>query len=217
MFQAIIKMDKDGSFYIKNIGKSSMLVNNRELHTDQSQRLLSHHLVEVSLLLNDGNCFFSPDKTILTGLRKYWKMQIFFYWILILIGNVIYYLILQLKGMQLIFEINQSCMKQQQLTRRSTDNFPTFLCECKGPLTQEVLIVRICTHFLIIDEEWPCQYDIAFTGEVFFLEIELHNTFLLHAPLPARIDNSSTQKFCSMAKFIGTQNLKPGAGFYHYL
>ncbi|XP_058785403.1 uncharacterized protein LOC131660235 isoform X2 [Vicia villosa] len=61
--QAIIKMDKDGSFYIKNIGKSSMLVNNRELHTDQSQRLLSHHLIE-------------------------------------------------LKGMQLIFEINQSCMKQ---------------------------------------------------------------------------------------------------------
>ncbi|CAI8600075.1 unnamed protein product [Vicia faba] len=61
--QAIIKMDKDGLFYIKNIGKSSMLVNNRELHTDQSQRLLSHHLIE-------------------------------------------------LKGMQLIFEINQSCMKQ---------------------------------------------------------------------------------------------------------
>ena len=40
-------MDKDGSFYIKNIGRSSMLINSTELHTGQSQRLLSDYLIEV--------------------------------------------------------------------------------------------------------------------------------------------------------------------------
>ncbi|KAG5044815.1 hypothetical protein AAZX31_06G025300 [Glycine max] len=45
--QAIIKMDKDGSFYIKNLGKSPILVNNKEVHTGQSQRLHSDCLIEV--------------------------------------------------------------------------------------------------------------------------------------------------------------------------
>ncbi|RDX60413.1 Microspherule protein 1, partial [Mucuna pruriens] len=45
--QAIIKMDKDGSFYIKNFGKSSILVNSKEVHTGQSQRLHSNYLIEV--------------------------------------------------------------------------------------------------------------------------------------------------------------------------
>ncbi|KAL2346277.1 hypothetical protein Fmac_000277 [Flemingia macrophylla] len=45
--QAIIKMDKDGSFYIKNLGKSSILVNSKEVHTGQSQKLHSNYLVEV--------------------------------------------------------------------------------------------------------------------------------------------------------------------------
>ncbi|KAK7310941.1 hypothetical protein RJT34_08752 [Clitoria ternatea] len=45
--QAIIKMDKDGSFYIKNVGKSSILVNSKEVHASQSQRLDSSYLIEV--------------------------------------------------------------------------------------------------------------------------------------------------------------------------
>ncbi|KAK7351732.1 hypothetical protein VNO77_11393 [Canavalia gladiata] len=45
--QAIIKMDKDGSFYIKNFGKSSILVNSKEVHTGQSQKLHSNYLIEV--------------------------------------------------------------------------------------------------------------------------------------------------------------------------
>ncbi|KAJ1401333.1 SMAD/FHA domain superfamily [Sesbania bispinosa] len=45
--QAIIKMEKDGSFYIKNFGKSSILVNNKEVHTGQSQRLHSNYLIEL--------------------------------------------------------------------------------------------------------------------------------------------------------------------------
>ncbi|KAH1109476.1 hypothetical protein GYH30_008738 [Glycine max] len=45
--QAIIKMAKDGTFYIKNFGKSSILVNSKEVHTGQSQRLHSNCLVEV--------------------------------------------------------------------------------------------------------------------------------------------------------------------------
>ena len=45
--KAIIKMDKDGSFYIKNLGKSPILVNNKEVHTGQSQRLHSDCLIEV--------------------------------------------------------------------------------------------------------------------------------------------------------------------------
>ncbi|KAL2328588.1 hypothetical protein Fmac_022015 [Flemingia macrophylla] len=44
--QAIIKMDKDGSFYIKTLGKSSILVNSKEVHTGQSQKLHSNYLVE---------------------------------------------------------------------------------------------------------------------------------------------------------------------------
>nr|KYP44845.1 Microspherule protein 1 [Cajanus cajan] len=45
--QAIIKMDKDGSFYIKNFGKSSILVNSKEVLTGQSQKLHSNYLIEV--------------------------------------------------------------------------------------------------------------------------------------------------------------------------
>ncbi|XP_061350852.1 uncharacterized protein LOC133295934 [Gastrolobium bilobum] len=45
--QAIIKMDKDGSFYIKNFGKSSILVNNNVVHTGQCQRLHCNCLIEL--------------------------------------------------------------------------------------------------------------------------------------------------------------------------
>ncbi|KAK7283391.1 hypothetical protein RIF29_12875 [Crotalaria pallida] len=45
--QAVIKMDKDGSFFIKNFGKGSILVNNKEVHTGQSQRLHSKCLIEL--------------------------------------------------------------------------------------------------------------------------------------------------------------------------
>ncbi|XP_057727777.1 uncharacterized protein LOC130943776 [Arachis stenosperma] len=45
--QAIIKLDNDGSFYIKNFGKTSILVNNKEVHTGQSQRLHSNCLIEL--------------------------------------------------------------------------------------------------------------------------------------------------------------------------
>lgn len=40
-------MDKEGSFYIKNFGKSSILVNSKEVHTGQSQRLHTNYLIEV--------------------------------------------------------------------------------------------------------------------------------------------------------------------------
>ncbi|XLS50409.1 hypothetical protein HN51_011086 [Arachis hypogaea] len=46
-YQAIIKLDNDGSFYIKNFGKTSILVNNKEVQTGQSQRLHSNCLIEV--------------------------------------------------------------------------------------------------------------------------------------------------------------------------
>ncbi|KAK4276535.1 hypothetical protein QN277_014672 [Acacia crassicarpa] len=45
--QAIIKMDKVGSFYLKNLGKSSILVNNKEVHFGQSQQLSSSCLIEI--------------------------------------------------------------------------------------------------------------------------------------------------------------------------
>ncbi|XP_045805998.1 uncharacterized protein LOC123898987 [Trifolium pratense] len=45
--QAIIKMDKDGSFYIKNVGRCLMLINEKELHTGQTQRLDSSYLIEL--------------------------------------------------------------------------------------------------------------------------------------------------------------------------
>ncbi|KAI9113159.1 hypothetical protein K1719_015684 [Acacia pycnantha] len=45
--QAIIKMDKVGSFYLKNLGKSSILVNNKEVHFGQSQQLSSGCLIEI--------------------------------------------------------------------------------------------------------------------------------------------------------------------------
>ncbi|KAL2318874.1 hypothetical protein Fmac_032750 [Flemingia macrophylla] len=49
--QAIIKMDKDGSFYIKNLGKSSILINSKEVHTGQSQKLHSNYLVEAQFTI----------------------------------------------------------------------------------------------------------------------------------------------------------------------
>ncbi|KAK2446462.1 Forkhead-associated (FHA) domain-containing protein [Trifolium repens] len=45
--QAIIKMDKDGSFYIKNVGRCLMLINEKELPTGQTQRLDSNYLIEL--------------------------------------------------------------------------------------------------------------------------------------------------------------------------
>ncbi|CAL0327003.1 unnamed protein product [Lupinus luteus] len=45
--QAVIKMDKDGFFYIKNFGKGSILVNSKEVHNGQSQRLHSNCLIEL--------------------------------------------------------------------------------------------------------------------------------------------------------------------------
>ncbi|XP_072078207.1 uncharacterized protein [Arachis hypogaea] len=44
--KAIIKLDNDGSFYIKNLGKTTILVNNKEVQTGQSQRLHSNCLIE---------------------------------------------------------------------------------------------------------------------------------------------------------------------------
>ncbi|XP_052118330.1 ATPase GET3B isoform X3 [Arachis duranensis] len=44
--KAIIKLDNDGSFYIKNFGKTTILVNNKEVQTGQSQRLHSNCLIE---------------------------------------------------------------------------------------------------------------------------------------------------------------------------
>jgi predicted component of type VI protein secretion system len=40
-------MDKDGSFYIKNVGRCLMLINEKELPTGQTQRLDSNYLIEV--------------------------------------------------------------------------------------------------------------------------------------------------------------------------
>ncbi|KAL1329704.1 uncharacterized protein LOC107624899 isoform X2 [Arachis ipaensis] len=45
--QAVIKLHNDGSFYIKNFGKTSILVNNKEVQTGQSQRLHSNCLIEL--------------------------------------------------------------------------------------------------------------------------------------------------------------------------
>lgn len=47
MTQAIIKMDKDGAFNIKNTGKCSIYVNSKEIFPGQSLILLSNCLVEV--------------------------------------------------------------------------------------------------------------------------------------------------------------------------
>ncbi|KAI4336821.1 hypothetical protein L6164_015301 [Bauhinia variegata] len=45
--QAIIKMDKVGCFYLKNLGKSLIMVNNKEVYPGQSQRLHSSCLIEI--------------------------------------------------------------------------------------------------------------------------------------------------------------------------
>ncbi|KAE8057193.1 hypothetical protein FH972_013901 [Carpinus fangiana] len=45
--QAIIKMDKSGSFYLKNLGKWSISVNNKEVGPGQSLSLISSCLIEI--------------------------------------------------------------------------------------------------------------------------------------------------------------------------
>ncbi|KAI8015907.1 Microspherule protein 1 [Camellia lanceoleosa] len=45
--QAIIKMDQSGSFYLKNLGKCSIFVNNKEIVPKQSINLTSSCLIEV--------------------------------------------------------------------------------------------------------------------------------------------------------------------------
>ncbi|XXG66086.1 hypothetical protein AAC387_Pa05g3635 [Persea americana] len=45
--QAIIKMEEDGSFYLKNIGKCSILVNSKEVATGQRSNLTSSCLIEI--------------------------------------------------------------------------------------------------------------------------------------------------------------------------
>ncbi|GMY28326.1 serine/threonine-protein phosphatase 6 regulatory subunit 1 [Fagus crenata] len=45
--QAIIKMDKGGSFYLKNLGKCPILVNNKEVGPGQSLSLISSCLIEI--------------------------------------------------------------------------------------------------------------------------------------------------------------------------
>ncbi|KAI3853199.1 hypothetical protein MKX03_021526 [Papaver bracteatum] len=46
--QATIKMDENGSFYMKNLGKCSVLVNSKELKTGQRVKLSSNCLIEIS-------------------------------------------------------------------------------------------------------------------------------------------------------------------------
>lgn len=45
--QAIIKMEEDGSFFLKNLGKSSILVNGKAVGTEQSMGLGSSCLIEI--------------------------------------------------------------------------------------------------------------------------------------------------------------------------
>ncbi|KAA8528703.1 hypothetical protein F0562_036058 [Nyssa sinensis] len=45
--QAIIKMDEGGSFYLKNLGKSSIFVNNKEVTCKQSLTLTSNCFIEI--------------------------------------------------------------------------------------------------------------------------------------------------------------------------
>ncbi|KAL6995760.1 hypothetical protein U1Q18_005896, partial [Sarracenia purpurea var. burkii] len=49
--QAIIKMDQSGSFYLKNLGKCSISVNNKEIAPKQSATLTSSCLIEVRGML----------------------------------------------------------------------------------------------------------------------------------------------------------------------
>ncbi|KAI3989154.1 hypothetical protein MKX01_033190 [Papaver californicum] len=46
--QATIKMDENGSFYMKNLGRCSVLVNSKELKTGQRVKLSSNCLIEIS-------------------------------------------------------------------------------------------------------------------------------------------------------------------------
>lgn len=48
--QAIINMEEDGSFYLKNLGKRSISVNKKEVATGQRFRLTSCCLIEVCQL-----------------------------------------------------------------------------------------------------------------------------------------------------------------------
>ncbi|KDO71081.1 hypothetical protein CISIN_1g0045471mg, partial [Citrus sinensis] len=44
---ALIKMEQDGSFFLKNLGKSSMFLNGKEIATGQAGSLSSSSLIEI--------------------------------------------------------------------------------------------------------------------------------------------------------------------------
>ena len=58
--QAVIKMDKSGSFHIKNIGKCSIFVNSKEVPSCKGINLSSDSLIEVHRYL----LFHFPDLTL---------------------------------------------------------------------------------------------------------------------------------------------------------
>ncbi|KAG8662769.1 hypothetical protein MANES_01G142000v8 [Manihot esculenta] len=60
--QALVKMEADGSFLLKNIGKSLVFLNGREIASGQSTRLTSNSLIEV--------CIF-PSSPCLISFRLY--------------------------------------------------------------------------------------------------------------------------------------------------
>ncbi|KAK7409938.1 hypothetical protein VNO78_00354 [Psophocarpus tetragonolobus] len=113
--QAIIKMDKDGSFYIKNFGKSFILVNSKEVHTGQSQRLHSNYLIEV-------------------------------------------------RGMPLIFEINQSRVKQylDQISDNSQTLMDSFcsalLSSCSFARESRYFYPKFCNMVNLSNPESACSY-----------------------------------------------------------
>ena len=82
----------NGGFYLKNLGKGSILVNNKEVNAGQSQKLLSNCLIEVCSL------YHTNDWSVSSLFLVQWN------------ENVIW-LILQIRGMPFIFEINQSRVK----------------------------------------------------------------------------------------------------------
>lgn len=47
LFQAVIKLEADGNFYIKNIGKWPIYKNNLEVGTGKTTKLQSGNLIEV--------------------------------------------------------------------------------------------------------------------------------------------------------------------------
>lgn len=120
MCQAIIKMDKGGSFYLKNLGKCSISVNNKEVGPGQSLSLIPSCLIEV------GSLSSSNMNTIVSYQNFYCIMPALVVFLSIILYNILSCLATPRFGSYIGPLFNQVVMESDTFTchKRKSNRLP---------------------------------------------------------------------------------------------